>query len=114
MRMNNPAEQVRFMDDLDLNFAMDSRQSTNEHRTSIEMDSKPIVFRASYRDILLITSIANRAMELSEKSSNISAADDKPRPSLYSSDRARLPDRRNILSQEPRVIMSKEQVRFHP
>jgi vacuolar protein sorting-associated protein 13A/C len=64
MRMGKASESVRFLDDIDLTFSLDSRKSTQEHMTSMELAIKPIVFRASYRDIDLIMTIVNRAIEL--------------------------------------------------
>lgn len=63
LRMGSSAESVRFLDDVDLTFSIDSRTSSSQQMTSIEIASKPITFRASYRDINLITSIVNKAVE---------------------------------------------------
>ncbi|KAH9898385.1 vacuolar protein sorting-associated protein 13 [Cubamyces lactineus] len=63
-RMGKPAESVRFLDDVDLTFTLDSRSSAAHQSTSIEVTALPIVFRASYRDIMLITTIVNKAIEL--------------------------------------------------
>ncbi|KAH9486936.1 Vacuolar protein sorting-associated protein 13 [Psilocybe cubensis] len=63
MRMGRSAESVRFLDDVDLTFSVDSRSSSQQQMMNIELTSKPIVFRASYRDINLITSIVNKAIE---------------------------------------------------
>lgn len=63
MRMGRAAESVRFLDDVDLTFSLDSRSSSSHQMTNIEIVSKPIVFRASYRDLNLITSIINKAIE---------------------------------------------------
>lgn len=63
MRMGRSTESVRFLDDVDLTFSLDSRSSTSHQMTNIEVSAKPIVFRASYRDINLITAILNKAIE---------------------------------------------------
>ncbi|KDR84988.1 hypothetical protein GALMADRAFT_233521 [Galerina marginata CBS 339.88] len=63
MSMGRAAESVRFLDDVDLTFSLDSRSSSSQQMTNIEISLKPIVFRASYRDINLITSIVNKAIE---------------------------------------------------
>ncbi|PPQ80804.1 hypothetical protein CVT25_001929 [Psilocybe cyanescens] len=63
MRMGRSAESVRFLDDVDLTFSIDNRSSSQQQMMNIEIASKPIVFRASYRDINLITSIVNKAVE---------------------------------------------------
>lgn len=68
MRMGKTSESVRFLDDVDLTLSLDGRNSSSQQMTSIEMSSQPIVFRASYRDINLITSIVNRAIGLLAKS----------------------------------------------
>ncbi|KAF8974033.1 vacuolar protein sorting-associated protein 13 [Flammula alnicola] len=63
MRMGKAAESVRFLDDVDFTLSLDSRSSSSHQMTNIEIVAKPIVFRASYRDINLITSIVNKAIE---------------------------------------------------
>lgn len=68
--MGADADTVRFLDDVDLTFSMDSRSSTREQMTGMEFAVKPIVFRASYRDIMLITTIATKALDLYGKSQN--------------------------------------------
>ncbi|KAH9849745.1 vacuolar protein sorting-associated protein 13 [Lenzites betulinus] len=78
-RMGKPAESVRFLDDVDLTFALDSRTSAAHQSTSIEVAAQPIVFRASYRDIMLITTIVNKAIELY---GNSSKSADPERPGL--------------------------------
>ena len=63
IRMGGASESVRFLDDVDLTFSLDSRSSSSHQMTNIEIGAKPITFRASYRDINLITSIVNKAIE---------------------------------------------------
>ena len=63
VRMGGASESVRFLDDIDLTFSLDSRSSSSHQMTNIEIGVKPITFRASYRDINLITSIVNKAIE---------------------------------------------------
>ena len=63
MRMGDLSESVRFMDETDLTLTYDSRATTSQQMTNIEVTAKPIVLRASYRDINLIMSIANKAIE---------------------------------------------------
>jgi len=60
--MDQASESVRFLDDVDLTFTLDSRATSFQQMTSIEIMMKPIVFRASYPDINLITSITNTAL----------------------------------------------------
>ncbi|THV04954.1 vacuolar protein sorting-associated protein 13 [Dendrothele bispora CBS 962.96] len=73
MRMGKPSDTVRFLDEFDLTFSYDNRTSASQQMTSIELNAKPIVFRASYRDIKLITAIVNKAIELSSKSQGLAA-----------------------------------------
>lgn len=63
IRMGGASESVRFLDDVDLTFSLDSRSSSSHQMTNIEIGAKPITFRASYGDINLITSIVNKAIE---------------------------------------------------
>jgi vacuolar protein sorting-associated protein 13A/C len=62
MNMGRTSESVRFLDDVDLTVSLDSRSS--QQMTNIEITAKSIIFRASYRDINLITSIVNKAIEV--------------------------------------------------
>ncbi|KAG7450519.1 vacuolar protein sorting-associated protein 13 [Guyanagaster necrorhizus] len=64
MSMGKDSETVRFLDDVDMTFSLDGRSTMSQQMTSIEVNAKPIVFRASYRDIKLITTIINKAIEL--------------------------------------------------
>ncbi|KAJ3842350.1 vacuolar protein sorting-associated protein 13 [Lentinula raphanica] len=68
VQMGRPADTVRFLDDFDLTFSLDSRSSSSQLMSNIEVNARPIVFRASYRDITLISSIVNKAIELSSHS----------------------------------------------
>lgn len=63
IKMGRATESVRFLDDVDLTFSLDSRSSSSHQMTSIEISCRSIVFRASYRDINLITSIVNIAID---------------------------------------------------
>ncbi|KAJ7786305.1 vacuolar protein sorting-associated protein 13 [Mycena metata] len=76
IRMGKPSESVRFLDDVDLTFSLDSRSSSGQQMTSMEISAKPIVFRASYRDINMIMTIVNKAIELSGESQEQGSADD--------------------------------------
>lgn len=65
MRMGSDAsDSVRFMDDVDMTLSLDSRSNPSQRSTNLDVSVKPIVFRASYRDINLITTIVNRALDL--------------------------------------------------
>lgn len=63
MKMGDASESVRFLDDTDLTLTFDSRATSFQQMTNIELTAKPIVLRASYRDINLIMSITNKAIE---------------------------------------------------
>ncbi|KAG7099216.1 hypothetical protein E1B28_001083 [Marasmius oreades] len=64
MRMGKPEDSARFLDDFDVTLTLDNRSTSSQNMSSIELNAKPIVFRASYRDIRLITAIVNKAIEL--------------------------------------------------
>lgn len=68
--MGQDADTVRFLDEIDFTFSLDSRTSDAHQRTSIELNSQPVVFRASYRDINLISTIVSKAVELYSQSTN--------------------------------------------
>jgi vacuolar protein sorting-associated protein 13A/C len=111
--MGKPSENVRFLDDVDLTFSLDSRSSSGQQMTSMEISAKPIVFRASYRDINMIMTIVNKAIELSSDMQDQSSLDEKAikpqsmRPSQTQITKA-------TTSKRPvgkaRVLMSKELV----
>ncbi|KAI0361599.1 vacuolar protein sorting-associated protein 13 [Trametes cingulata] len=115
-RMGRPAESVRFLDDVDLTFTLDSRSSAAHQSTSIEVTALPIVFRASYRDIMLITTIVNKAIEL-YGSSNRPQDQGRPgldkspsRPALQSARRASKPTNSRVQPVgNARVVTNKEQ-----
>lgn len=64
-RMNKQSDAVRFLDDVDIKLTSESRSEWNRLFTgmSIAMEQE-LVFRVSYRDILLIQTIFNRAATL--------------------------------------------------
>ena len=62
LRMGSP-EDARILDDVDLTLTLDSRTKSAHQMTSIDIAIKPIVLRASYRDIMLILTVVNKAME---------------------------------------------------
>ncbi|GLB36151.1 putative vacuolar protein sorting-associated protein [Lyophyllum shimeji] len=64
MRMGRSSESVRLLDEFDLTLSLDSRSSSSQQMTSIEVNAKPIVVRASYGDLFLISSIVNKAITL--------------------------------------------------
>ena len=115
--MGKDAETVRFLDDVDLTFALDSRTSASQQMTSIEITSQPIVFRASYRDINLITTIVNKAITLygqTAKQNDSQATPDKPNaPSMQRTSSNRTgkgASARSGTLGDASVVVSKEQV----
>lgn len=69
-RKGYPSDSARFLDDLDLNLIVDPRVDAEQQSLRVEVVSQPVILRASYRDIHLISVILNRAIELSANSSN--------------------------------------------
>lgn len=70
-RMDKPLERVRFLDDLSVALSLDSGRSGKaaDQKTSIDLDvPSPVIFRASYTDILLITDVVNKAIAVATKS----------------------------------------------
>ena len=76
LAMDKPNETVRFLDEIDLTLSIDSRRMAQHQMTDIELAVQPIIFRASYRDIMLITEIVNKAIALSSRPSPLPAADE--------------------------------------
>ena len=117
-RMGKSADRVRFLDDVDLTFSFDSRTSSSHQMTNIEISAKPIIFRASYRDIILISSIINKAVErygrspASVEEQQIATNHSAPstqRTLMVSSDSANKKTRSRTEA-KAMVLMSKEQV----
>lgn len=118
-RMGKDAETVRFLDDIDFTFSLDSRSSESHQMTSIEVSSQPIVFRASYRDINLITTIVNKAIQLYTESTQKRTDDDGSKQvALTSQGEPRPPASRQLTRAtshtqpvgHANVVLSKEQV----
>jgi vacuolar protein sorting-associated protein 13A/C len=112
MRMGKPSESVRFLDDVDLTFSLDSRSSSVQQMISMEISAKPIVFRASYRDIKLITSIVNKAIELYGNSQKLLAPVESSTslPLEGQSSKSFASKPRSHPIGNARILMSKEQV----
>jgi len=61
--MDKPDVRVRFLDDLNVAMSLDTRQKGSQQMSSYEVEiPDPIIFRASYTDIMLITDIVNKAV----------------------------------------------------
>jgi vacuolar protein sorting-associated protein 13A/C len=112
MRMGKASESVRFLDDVDLTFSLDSRASSGWQMTSIELGVNPIIFRASYRDIKMITAILNKAISLygnTQKSSNQPQRDEASAAKSVTTRTTQSTGRR---VGKARVLISKEQVKI--
>jgi vacuolar protein sorting-associated protein 13A/C len=110
LQMGKDSESVRFLDDVDMTLSLVNQQDATQSVMGVEISCKPIVFRASYRDINLILAIVNRAIALAappQASTTTSAK--KPVASLPPS-RAGTASGRISSKGEARVVMAKEQV----
>lgn len=73
-RMNRPRDSsLRLLDNFDLALSMDTRSSAKRQTTSIEIDVDPLVLRVSHGDVMLISSVISKAIELSARSSDDSS-----------------------------------------
>ncbi|KAJ3515399.1 hypothetical protein NLJ89_g1777 [Agrocybe chaxingu] len=115
--MGRTVENVRVLDDVDFTFSLDSRTSSLQQMTNMEISARPIVFRASYRDINLIMSIANKAIERYGKSQQPTPTNEDTSsrnvphtsaPQPVTSSHSHAPP---ATIGEARVLMSKEQMR---
>lgn len=111
MRMGRASESVRFLDDIDFTLSLDSRTSSAQQMTNIEIAFKPIVFRASYRDINLITSIVNKAVEMYAISQENREANIAIQASAIHEPASALSKADSALKGKAHVRMSKEQVK---
>lgn len=109
IRMGAESDTVRFLDDVDLTFSLDSQASQH---ISMESSSTEIVFRASYRDIMLITAIATKAIELYARSHEDTFLDAKQSSNVQT--RTTRSASSVVAARRPpakaHIIMSKEQV----
>ncbi|EIW86715.1 vacuolar protein sorting-associated protein 13 [Coniophora puteana RWD-64-598 SS2] len=120
IQMGVETDTVRLLDNVDITFTLDSRTSKREQMTSMEMTAKPIIIRASYRDIMLISTIVTKAANLyakfqggSSRASTTSASSVKS--TMTDSAPSRPPHSTYKHSQDymigsARVVMSKEQM----
>lgn len=124
LRMGSP-EEARILDDVDLALTLDNRALSLHQMTSVDVTFKPIVLRASYRDIMLILTIVNKAIDAYGKQTSVTSSSKPTRPSLATSttgaSRSSGGPTQGIVSDrgqsgEPllgtaHVVLSKEQVR---
>ncbi|KAG6890404.1 hypothetical protein C0995_008758 [Termitomyces sp. Mi166 len=109
MRMGKTSESVRFLDDVDLTLSLDSRSSLSQKTTGIEIAVKPIIFRASYGDLNMITSIINKAISLYGSTKTQSSSQINTTASTLIS-KSSGPGTRHQTLGNARVLMSKEQL----
>jgi vacuolar protein sorting-associated protein 13A/C len=81
LRMGRP-EEARILDDVDLTLTLDNRTLSLQQMTNIDLTFKPIVLRASYRDIMLILTIVNKAIDAYGKQTSVVSSSKSTRPSL--------------------------------
>ena len=123
LRMGSP-DDARILDDVDLTLTLDSRMMSSHQMTSIDIMFKPIVLRASYRDIMLILTIVNKAMEAYGRQTSTAPSSEPAHPAAISTTAVRrasggsAQSRRSSSSQSSnlplgtaQVVLSKEQVR---
>lgn len=123
--MDKPKENIRFLDNFDISLSLDSRADAGHQVTSIDIGIQPLVLRVSFRDILLVNSIVNRAIEMSNRSTTSPSSPPPSRPQLQptTSGKRLKPDatrrsmsrsrRKSSVGQlQAQVIVSKETVRI--
>lgn len=113
IQMGKATESARFLDDIDLTVSLDNRSNSAQQMTSIEITAKPIVFRASYRDINLITTIVNKAIELYGNSQPAAAPSEQSvsPPYVTVSSTAAASTVSKPTSGKANIVMSKEQLK---
>lgn len=132
--MGKRVESVRFLDDVDIKVASESHSELNRQVSNFTvLVEQEFVFKTSYRDILLITSIVNRAISLFSSPDGEDVAEtkqaafdnatsavaskntDKPsslsEASRSTSHQALSRSGRSKASLKPKVIMTTEEVR---
>lgn len=106
------------MDDVDITMTMDDRSTDSQQSTNIEVSSKPFVFRASYRDLMLISTIVNKAIALygnidfKADNDNLEAVPARPPVKSVLSKQSRILQSQLHPVGHARVIVAKEQVRM--
>ncbi|KAI6133067.1 vacuolar protein sorting-associated protein 13 [Pisolithus croceorrhizus] len=113
IQMGAESDAVRFLDDVDLTLSLENRSSIQEQLLNIEISTNPIIFRVSYRDILLITAIATKASQLYGKSQENQlggsdrSSENRSMVMQFDTSRSRL----GRAVGEARVMMSKQQMK---
>ena len=115
-RMDQPSERVRFLDDVDITVALDTRGIAGKQSMTLELDITPVIFRASYTEIMLIVDVVNKAAALasaatSNKQDGGEALETAPVPSRNRAISDVQPaGGRKSTSSRPQVIVSKQTV----
>ena len=122
LRMGS-TDDARILDDVDLTLTLDTRMMSSHQMTSIDITFRPIVLRASYRDIMLILTIVNKAMEAYGRQTNTAPSSEPAHPSAISTTAVRRASRGSVQSGRSdssqssnlplgtaQVVLSKEQV----
>ena len=118
LRMGSP-EDARILDDVDLTLTLDSLTMSSHQMTSIEIAIKPIVLRASYRDIMLILTIVNKVLEGYGKQTSTASSSQAVSTTAtrrvsggsVQGKRPRISQLNNLPLGTAHVVLSKEQVR---
>lgn len=69
-RMDRPKDTLRLVDNFDIAMSLDSRGTEGiqkQSSTNIEIHIDPIVLRVSLKDLIMISNVVNKAIELSNK-----------------------------------------------
>ncbi|ODO11680.1 hypothetical protein I350_00464 [Cryptococcus amylolentus CBS 6273] len=67
-RMDRPNDRVKFLDDLSVALSLDTRRKGSQQMTNFDIDiPDPVIFRASYTNVMLITDIVNKATAVATK-----------------------------------------------
>lgn len=80
--MDKPKETIRVLDNFDISLSLDSRADGGRQVTNIDLGVQPLILRVSFRDILLINSILNRAIEMSNRTPPAPPEEQPARPTL--------------------------------
>jgi vacuolar protein sorting-associated protein 13A/C len=115
-RMDQPSERVRFLDDVDITVALDTRGIAGKQSMTLELDITPVIFRASYTEIMLIVDVVNKAAALASAATNDKQDDGEgletspvPSRNRAMSD-VQLVGRHSSTSNRAQVIVSKQTV----
>lgn len=73
-KMDNQRETISLLDEFDLTLSLDSRAQGHQAVQNISLDVEPIILRVSYRDVMLVQHIVQKAIDLSNQSGPTTAA----------------------------------------